>query len=76
MLGRLCMTVTECIDAYCALSARVFRKKAHRVNSKGDFQGRFDSKELESAIKDVLRERGLPEDTLLNNEDAGCKVYL
>ena len=74
MLGRLQMTVTECIAAYCSLSARVFRKKAHRVNSKGGFQGRFDSEELENAIKDVLRERGLPEDTLLSNEGAGCKV--
>lgn len=32
MLGRLRMTVDECIDAYTSLSDRVFEKKGHRVN--------------------------------------------
>jgi patatin-like phospholipase/acyl hydrolase len=35
MLGRLRMTVDECIDAYTTLSNRVFKKKTYRVNLKG-----------------------------------------
>ncbi|KAJ5662450.1 tetratricopeptide repeat domain protein [Penicillium maclennaniae] len=30
MLGRLQMTVNECIDAYTSLSNKVFEKKRHR----------------------------------------------
>ena len=39
MLGRLRMTVDECIDAYTTLSDRVFEKKSQRVNIKGKLQG-------------------------------------
>ena len=49
MLGRLRMTIDECINAYLSLSERVFEKKAHRVNLKGKIQGRFDAIELERA---------------------------
>lgn len=35
MLGRLQMTVDECIEAYTSLSDKVFEKKCHRVNIKG-----------------------------------------
>lgn len=46
MLGRLKMSIDECIDAYISLSDKVFRKKRHRVTVKGSIQGRFDSEEL------------------------------
>src|SRR3954469_20501475 len=42
MLGRLRMTIDECIDTYTTLSDRVFGKKTHRVDIKGKLQGRFD----------------------------------
>jgi len=74
MLGRLRMTVDECITAYTSLSDRVFEKKSHRVNIRGKLQGRFDTAELERAIKRILRDRGLGEDTLLKDVDASCKV--
>ncbi|KAK5459541.1 hypothetical protein LTS15_003670 [Exophiala xenobiotica] len=64
MLGRLEMTIDECIDAYLSLSDRIFQKKAHRVNIQGKFQGRFDSKKLEKAVKEVTP-RG--NDDLLNS---------
>ena len=35
MLGRLRMTIDECIDIYAMLSDRVFEKKSHRANIKG-----------------------------------------
>jgi len=75
MLGRLEMTVDECIEAYLSLSDEIFQKKAHRLNVRGSIQGRFDSKKLEDAIKEVVRKRKLPENTLLRNkEDVRCKV--
>lgn len=51
MLGRLCMTVDECIDAYTSLSDKVFEKRSHRVSITGKLQGRFDATELEQPVK-------------------------
>ena len=75
MLGRLKMSVDECIDAYLSLSDRVFQKKRHRVTIKGSIQGRFDSEELEQAVKEVVTAQGLQEDALLKDaSDDACKV--
>lgn len=75
MLGRLQMTVDECIDAYISLSDRVFQKRRHRVTIKGHVQGRFDSEELEKAIKEIVAQQGLEQDALLKDSpDAKCKV--
>ena len=76
MLGRLGMSVDECSKAYAQISDRVFQKKHHRLkNVRGELQGRFDSNALQEAVKDILRSRDLPEDTLLQDkDDAPCKV--
>jgi hypothetical protein len=75
MLGRLKMSIDDCIDAYLSLSDRVFEKKAHRVTIKGKVQGRFDSKELERVVKETIAEQGLQVDTLLKDApEAACKV--
>ncbi|KAG9240400.1 phospholipase, patatin family protein [Calycina marina] len=75
MLGRLRMSIEDCIDAYLLLSDRIFRKKRHRVTVKGNIQGRFDSDELERAIKEVVVAQGFPENTLLKDtSDNACKV--
>jgi hypothetical protein len=77
MLGRLKMTIHECIDSYVLLSDRIFQKQRHRVTVKGKIQGRFDSDELERAIKEVITEQGYPEDALLKDaHDAVCKVWV
>ncbi|KXX75712.1 Kinesin light chain [Madurella mycetomatis] len=76
MLGRLRMTVDECIDAYTSLSDKVFEKKSHRINIKGKLQGRFDTDELEQAVKQILAARGLGEDALLKDSDFSCKVFV
>lgn len=65
ILGRLRMTIDECIDAYVSLSARIFQKKRHHVTIKGRTQARFDSVELERAIKEIVVKQGLAEDALL-----------
>jgi hypothetical protein len=55
MLGRLKMSVGDCITAYLSLSDRVFRKTRHRVTVKGRVQGRFDAEELARAVKEVVK---------------------
>jgi hypothetical protein len=75
MLGRLRMAVDECIDAYVSLSDRIFQKQRHRVTIKGRVQGRFDSDELERAIKEIVTRQGLAENVLLKDApNAKCKV--
>ncbi len=75
MLGRLQMTIDECIDAYILLSDRVFQKRRHRVTIKGNIQGRFDSDELERAIKEIVVMQGLAENALFkDSSNAKCKV--
>lgn len=77
MLGRLQMTVEECINAYVALSEKVFQKKRHRLSLRGKLQARFDATELEQAVKQILAGRGMGQDTLLkDSDDALCKVYV
>ena len=75
MLGRLRMSIDDNIDAYLLLSDRIFQKKRHRVTVKGNIQGRFDSEELARAVKEVIKQQGLQEDTLLKDApEAACKV--
>lgn len=79
MLGRLQMSVRECIVEYQKLSTSVFTKCQHRVNIwKRELQGRFDHKALEAGIKDLLRRRGLDEDELLKepNGNPRCKTWV
>ena len=77
MLGPLKLSISECIGAYLSLSDRVFRKKKHRVTIKGNIQGRFDSEELERAVKEVVAKYKSHGDTLLKDICNGaCKVYI
>jgi hypothetical protein len=77
MLGRLRMSIDECIDAYLSLSDRIFQKKRHRATIKGKIQGRFDSEELARAVKEVVKAQGLQEDMLLKDTlDDACKVWV
>jgi hypothetical protein len=75
MLGRLRMDVDSCINAYARLSDSVFQKVKHRVTLGGKVQGRFDSTELERAIKTVVRSEIHDENALLKDESGtSCKV--
>ena len=65
MLGRLKMSVDECINAYLSLSDKVFQKKGHRMTPEGKIRGRFDSEELVRAVKKIVVERGQEQDALL-----------
>jgi hypothetical protein len=75
MLGRLKMSIDECISAYLTLSDDIFHKKRHRVTIKGKIQGRFDSDALEAAVKQVIRGHGYQEDALLKDAPGSkCRV--
>jgi cell shape-determining protein MreC len=80
MLGRLEMTVDECIDAYVSMMDAVFKKKKHRFkNVRGELQARFDTRELEEAMKKIIknsksntkRQEDLP---MRNPDPGGCKT--
>ena len=76
MLGRLKMDIDSCIEAYTNMSDSIFRKTHHRINAKnGKIQGRFDTQELERAMKQVIIGAGVDENALLMDE-AGtpCRV--
>jgi hypothetical protein len=75
MLGRLRMTIDDCIYAYVSLSDRVFQRTGLGLTIRGYVQGRFDSMELENAIKQIIREQGLEMDaTLEGSPETSCKV--
>jgi hypothetical protein len=69
------MGIDECIDAYLQILDGIFQKKRYRAIVKDKIQGRFDSDELERAVKEVIAKQGLQEDALLKDTlDATCKV--
>ena len=80
MLGRLGMTVDECIDAYVSMMDAVFKKKKHRIkNFRGEFQARFDTAALESAMKKIIKNSQIstnPRDdiNMRNPDPEGCKT--
>ncbi len=76
MLGRLEMTVDQCIDAYVSMMDAVFRKQKHRFkNVRGELQARFDTAELEKAIKKAIRNFKTRDDIPMRNPDPeGCKT--
>ena len=75
MLGRLKLSINECIDAYLLLSDRIFQKKRHRVTMRGSIQGRFDSEELERAVKEIVAKQEKDGEALLKDvSDGSCKV--
>ena len=77
MLGRLQMDVQDCIDAYSEFSRHVFDKRGLPVDWRGHIKGRFKASELESAIKNIVRASGLPENAVLDDgEDRGCRAYV
>ncbi|KAF2017972.1 kinase subdomain-containing protein, partial [Aaosphaeria arxii CBS 175.79] len=80
MLGRLEMTVDECIIAYRELIKDVFKARESRagISAFGRVTSRFSSKALEIAIKRVLASReGVSEDDLFDDGKArGCRVFV
>ena len=84
MLGRLEMTLDECIDAYKQLCPKVFAKTPSLRSLGrllGRVNGRFDHVALEEGVKCILMSRdggaqgrGLDESTLLKSISDKCHV--
>lgn len=77
MLGRLEMDIDECILAYSRLIKTVFDEKSSRLpfGWRGKIKAQFNSARLESAIKEIITSRGLPEAVFFNDGTTrGCRV--
>lgn len=80
MLGRLEMTIDQCIDHFTGMMGSIFdQKKKDKLPFKwynGKVNHRYDSKTLENAIKKVIESAGLPSDALMRaTKKSACKVY-
>ncbi|KAF2157725.1 hypothetical protein K461DRAFT_326006 [Myriangium duriaei CBS 260.36] len=79
MLGRLKMDVDECIKSYTELAAQVFGQTISRTpfGITGKIKSKFDSKVLDSAVRDVIVSKKKPENAMLNDgEDRTCKTFV
>jgi predicted acylesterase/phospholipase RssA len=78
MLGRMRLTIDECITAYSELAPKAFAKVHHRINLRGEAQGRFDHVALQEGIKSLLKKNGFNPECLLKEPegDSPCKVFV
>lgn len=78
MLGRLRMSVEECIDSYTQLASRVFqRRHVSPVTIGGKMKARYSAEELQHAIEDVVKANNLDKDALLKDTSPNaCKVFV
>jgi hypothetical protein len=79
MLGRLRMSVEECITAYLELMKRIFEKRENRsiMSALGRVKPRFSAKALSDAIAEVLRSRGYStQEKFEEGDNPTCKVYV
>jgi len=78
MLGRLRMTVQECIEVFRNISRDVFGSTPGLLSKVFDgARGKpfFKGERLEQVVKDILKARGLDQDTLLKeSRDSPCKM--
>ncbi|KAL9102290.1 MAG: hypothetical protein Q9187_009143, partial [Circinaria calcarea] len=74
------MDVASCITAYSELSELVFKEESWWLPFSlltGQVKPRYSASVLESAVKTIIRDQGLPEDALLIEEiEPRCKVFV
>lgn len=68
------MSIEECKNAYIEMMDKIFFKTKHRIGYNGKVQGRFDTSALENAIKKVIKDKGLDENSLLFHPGGKCLV--
>lgn len=78
MLGRLKMSIDDCIQAYEDMAAKIFGAGGTaRLLIHGE---RYDDKKYEEAIKHIVETYGKPERNpdapMLTPDDQGCKVFV
>ncbi|KAH7371192.1 acyl transferase/acyl hydrolase/lysophospholipase [Pyrenochaeta sp. MPI-SDFR-AT-0127] len=77
MLGRLEMDVDECITAHCRLMDSIFKTRSNslRISRAGRAKAQFGSNALESAIEELLNNKGIsPTDAFNNDKNHGCRT--
>jgi hypothetical protein len=79
MLGRLRMSVEDCIAAYVKLMKCIFEKKENRsiMSALGRVKSRFSSEALSDAIIEVLKSEGHSvHERFEERDDPTCKVLV
>ncbi|KAB8225134.1 acyl transferase/acyl hydrolase/lysophospholipase [Aspergillus novoparasiticus] len=77
MLGRLEMTVDECIEAYNRFMKRIFDVAGWKKNSRLVWKGsRFSADNIEAVIKELIKERLGDSEAPLLNEHSQCKSFV
>ncbi|RAQ63408.1 hypothetical protein COH20_008878 [Aspergillus flavus] len=77
MLGRLEMTVDECIEAYNRFMKKVFNVSSLRKNTRLVWKGsRFSADNIEAVIKELIKERLGDSEAPLLNEHSQCKAFV
>lgn len=76
MLGRLRMGIDECIRAYLELFKPVFAKPRplFHLYSSLKIRARYDQRRLQEAVREIVVMSGLPEEALLKDPEADCRV--
>jgi patatin-like phospholipase/acyl hydrolase len=77
MLGRMRLSVDQCIEAYNEMAPAIFTKLHHRIDiKKGETRGRFDHNALKLGVQRVLQRYGFdPEEKLKESLKQGdCKT--
>lgn len=75
MLGRLEMTVDECIEAYNRSMKKIFNVSSLRKNTRLVWKGsRFSADNIEAVIKELIKERLGDSEAPLLNEHSQCKA--
>lgn len=76
MLGRLRMSITECIAAYEQMAKRIFDR--NEILKKGSLAltgAQFDHVQLEKAVKEIVQKyTGNPDAEMYDSRDNACKV--
>jgi hypothetical protein len=71
MLGRLQMSVSQCIDAYATFAREVFGDPVSKWRLQ---EGRFKAINLEAAVQKIVKEQAQG-DKMFDTRQAACKVY-
>jgi hypothetical protein len=72
MLGRLGMTVDECLDEYLELFERLAVKPNENARAGADSTAIIKSGILRATVLELVQARGLPSDCRFRNEDNVC----
>ena len=76
MLGRLRMGIDECIRAYLEFFEHVFAKprSLFHLYSPLKIHAQYDQRKLQEAAREIVVMSGLPEEALLKDPEADCRV--